>query len=58
MDVNATMARLRDAMEAMASAEDWDALTEASQDAQECFQSLDEWLSKGGFLPAERERKA
>lgn len=55
MDVNAVLARARQAVRDMASAPNPGALAEASRDLADSFEAVDEWLSKGGFLPADWE---
>jgi hypothetical protein len=58
MDPNATLDALRDAMEAMRSMLD-DGYAPDKDDACEAFlkfEALDEWLTKGGFLPTDWQR--
>ncbi len=49
MDPNTTLARLR---ELAAAADD----VEEAAELAEAFHALDEWLSRGGFLPADWAR--
>lgn len=54
MDPNATLRDLRDLVREESLDGDWAAETAAERCAQyaELLTALDEWLSKGGFLPA------
>lgn len=53
MDVNETLRRLREAVAQWTLANGTDAALHAADDAVQAFIDLDEWLSKGGFLPTE-----
>jgi hypothetical protein len=54
MDPNAALANLRAALDPERG--DSPGFEDALDDAIEAFAALDEWLSKGGFLPAEWAR--
>lgn len=51
MDPNATLAKLRHAIESFEDQSDPILAEIAAQEMFEAAQDLDEWLSKGGFLP-------
>lgn len=57
MDPNETLkcakAALREMREADKAGDDEDRYMLAAADVAEYFEALDEWLSKGGFLPAD-----
>jgi hypothetical protein len=58
MDPNKTLASLRAALEdarAAAEGDSNDAEIEAWQEVGEYVEALDEWLTKGGFLPDDWE---
>lgn len=53
MDPNATLAALRALADGVLNhTEDGENLTSVAVDLAEHFDALDEWLSRGGFLPA------
>lgn len=57
MDVNATLAELRDAMNALDGIETGsDAWDDAISRVVELWTALDGWLKSGGFSPAEWQR--
>lgn len=51
MDVNAVLARMRAASQALSLADSDERMAELAVEFGDAFESLDEWLSKGGFLP-------
>jgi hypothetical protein len=56
MDPNTALDNIRAAIivaQAAADGDSNDAEIEAWQEVGEAFQALDEWISKGGFLPDE-----
>lgn len=54
MDPNELLRRMR---EYARQAEQGDSVRYNERAIRWCFQELDEWLSKGGFLPKDWERK-
>lgn len=56
MDVNETLRILREAKADYWRADTYEDATEAANRAMEAYESLDEWLSRGGFPPAEWAR--
>ncbi len=58
MDPNETLARIRDALKVMNNPKVGGArYIHESEKLAAAFADLDEWLSKGGFLPEDWERK-
>ena len=59
MDINETLKRLRALLGGDHSGEEDDdaATLDFVCEAEELFQALDQWLSGGGFLPKEWERR-
>lgn len=53
MDVNETLGRLREAVRDYHRADTYEDEAEAGGRVADAFISLDGWLSKGGFLPAD-----
>lgn len=51
MDVDATLARLRAAESAWSLVDTFEDAARVGAELADAFQDLDEWLSKGGFLP-------
>lgn len=51
MDPNTALARLREAIARWSSASDADTRNDAASDAADWADALDDWISKGGFLP-------
>lgn len=51
MDPNTTLANLRIALAVWSESRDADTINDAANNAAEAAQALDEWLSRGGFLP-------
>ena len=51
MDPNALLDAIRDLRIAIAAKGEFD--RDLARDFAELFQNLDEWLSRGGFLPAD-----
>jgi len=56
MDPNTALSTLREARETFSNAENDETALDAAQDMSEAVSALDEWLSKGGFLPEEWKR--
>jgi len=56
MDPNDTLRKIREAMNIFYGGSDKDCL-DAGVDITNLFDSLDKWLSKGGFLPDEWNKK-
>jgi hypothetical protein len=57
MDPNATLEKLRAALAVLAHDDGTtDADLKAVREAAEAAEALDEWLSRGGFLPSAWER--
>lgn len=54
MDPNATLAEIRELIETENTLKDG----QYTDDIIERFEALDEWLSKGGFLPADWDNNA
>lgn len=53
MDPNETLRRIREVFKNFDDTKvvDYDEISELFCEAETLFESLDEWLSKGGFLP-------
>jgi hypothetical protein len=56
MDPNAALARLRDLANGIDKENDHGRLAYLAEDMAVVFEGLDDWLSNGGFLPAEWRR--
>lgn len=56
MDVNAALARLRAASQALSLADSDERMAELAVELGDAFEALDEWLAKGGFLPDDWNR--
>lgn len=57
MDPDATLLSLREAIETVWAAESSVAAAAAADQVAEYAAALDQWLSKGGFLPAAWSRR-
>ena len=57
MDVNALLKAMREATKDYWRADTYEDATEAANRAVQALQDLDEWLLKGGALPADWERR-
>jgi hypothetical protein len=57
MDPDATLAQLRQAIETLWAAESSVAAASAADSIAEHATALDQWLSRGGFLPAAWSRR-
>jgi len=53
MDIEAVLARARQAVEDQERADDDHSAAVAGWDLAEAFTALDDWLRRGGFLPAD-----
>jgi hypothetical protein len=51
MDPNAVLARLRALFRGLDDGSSYDDALATIEEAQQSFEALDGWLSKGGFLP-------
>jgi hypothetical protein len=51
MDPNETLRQLRKAFADMDNATDRDDFEIATREAQDLFEALDNWLTRGGFVP-------
>lgn len=56
MDPNEALRLIREAIKRMQAASHADDYTDAASDLADAVQALDEWLTRGGFLPEEWHR--
>lgn len=54
MDIDAALSQARSALAAIRRGEDshGELMTDALADLVDAFEAIDDWLSKGGFLPS------